>query len=144
MTHTKQTWDLSWSLLLNSKFLKITLIYSAFPMGTFSHTSHHLSFIQKTLFRVYCVRSLQALDMQRLRRHSSCPKETHKQWKKREREIQGSLPVGERGNGKGPKKWQSVLPGAGGADSTGREWQAIKDCFLEETLGNFRKRGQRE
>lgn len=154
MTHTKQTWDLKcWSPLLIWKFLNITLIYSAFPLGTF-HTLHVVCLsLNKHYSESACVRSLQALDIQRLRRRSCCPKETHNQWRERERETQESFLDGERGHGKGLRRWQSVPPVVGGGDSGGREGPAIKDCFLEEetlewrpgqTEGNSRQREQRE
>lgn len=113
MTHTKQTWDLKcWSPLLIWKFLNITLIYSAFPLGTF-HTLHVVCLsLNKHYSESACVRSLQALDIQRLRRRSCCPKETHNQWRERERETQESFLGRREGSWERPEE-VTVGPASG-------------------------------
>lgn len=69
-----------------------------------------------------CVRGVEALNIQRLRGHGTCPKATHNQQRKCNKDISGV------GNGKGLRKQKSVLPGVGNDDGS-RKGKAIKHCL---------------
>ena len=69
-----------------------------------------------------CVRGVEALNIQRLCGHGTCPKATHNQQRKCNKDISGV------GNGKGLRKQKSVLPGVGNDDGS-RKGKAIKHCL---------------